>query len=76
MTEWQDISNAPEKTYVLVYVPDARDRAPKVQTARWNMSGNDKPIWIIGNQFAFDVGKPTHWMPLPPAPQNTTGETK
>jgi hypothetical protein len=29
---------------------------------------SDRDIWIIGDNFGFDLGKVSHWMPLPEYP--------
>lgn len=29
-----------------------------------------KDFWIVSGKFSFDVGHVTHWMPLPPPPEN------
>lgn len=58
---WQPISTAPKDgTYVLVYRPQLRDRGC-VCTERY-----DAPHWSSGD--CFWPGDPTHWMPLPAAP--------
>lgn len=27
-------------------------------------------FWIIGGRFDFDIGKATHWMPIPKPPKS------
>jgi len=60
MSEWQPIETAPAEGEFLVYMPEERNTF-QVMRKHPNVS-------IIGNVFAFDLTKPTHWMPLPPAP--------
>jgi hypothetical protein len=59
---WQPIETAPAEGKFLVYMPD-EDRQP-IQVARWHPK-----VKVIGGNFAFDMPKPTHWMPLPDAPK-------
>lgn len=59
---WQPIETAPREGSFLVYTPDER---LKVQGAHRNANG----VFVIGNSFAFDITRPTHWMLLPPAPK-------
>lgn len=61
-TSWQPIETAPEHGEFLVYMPDEPRR--KTQAAEWHPN-----VKVIGNHFAFDLTKPTHWMPLPEPPQ-------
>lgn len=30
---------------------------------------NNTDTWIVGNNFSFDIGKVTHWQPLPQSPK-------
>lgn len=70
MNEWQPIETAPrDKTTVLLFIPDARREKDKVQTGSCGKDMNKKDLWIIGNQFGFEVGRPTHWMSLPEPPK-------
>jgi hypothetical protein len=62
---WQPIETAPDSGVFLVYMPDERT---KFQVAKFHPN-----VRVIGNCFAFDITKPTHWMPLPEAP--TSKET-
>ena len=58
---WLPIETAPEEGQFLVYMPE--DKRCPIQVAKWHPN-----VKVIGNQFAFDQPKPTHWMPLPEAP--------
>ena len=58
---WMPIETAPEEGQFLVYMPE--DKRSPIQVAKWLPN-----VKVIGNQFAFDLHKPTHWMPLPEAP--------
>lgn len=63
--QWMPIETAPEFGEFLVYLPHER---VKIQTAKWHPNAK-----VIGNVFAFDMSKPTHYMPLP-APPTPAGE--
>jgi hypothetical protein len=60
--KWQHIRTAPAEGHFLVYMPKEMS---KVQAARKNRNG----VFIIGNNFAFDMSPATHWMPLPELPE-------
>jgi hypothetical protein len=69
--DWQPIETAPKDgTQILVYVPDGRREKDRVQAGSCARNLNKQDIWIIGNQFGFDVGEPTHWRPLPAPPRD------
>ncbi len=70
MGEWQPIATAPKDgTRVLVCCPGATE--PFV--AHWQV--HTAATWGIGNTWRDDadctVAEPTHWMPLPAAPEVT-----
>lgn len=67
---WQPIETAPARTEVLVYIPTAKTRP--VRTGRYGLESTGKRLWVYGGEFAFDVGKATHWMPLPQPPKEET----
>jgi hypothetical protein len=68
VSDWQPIENyPPENTDVIVFVPGAR-KTKQVGHWGWTM-GHDSKLWIIGDQFGFDVGKVTHWMEVPDDPE-------
>lgn len=67
MSDWQPIETAPEHGQFLVYMPEEPRR--KIQAAEWHPN-----VKVIGNHFAFDLTKPTHWMPLPDPPPTTSRE--
>ncbi len=58
---WQPIETAPKDGTFLVYMPNERI---KVQAARFHPN-----VKVIGGVFAFELTKPTHWMPLPEPPE-------
>lgn len=76
MSEWQPIETAPERKELLVLRRDGGMHVAKV-------SGYSKKYGILSADFGdascmffFPVGghkdaddAPTHWMPLPPAPE-------
>lgn len=63
--QWVPIADAPASCEVLVYMPEEKTQF-QVMRKRPNVT-------IIGNVFAFDLTKPTHYMPLPAAPQHQGG---
>lgn len=68
--EWRTIDSAPKDgAAVLVYVPEARTQTVgNIAVGAQRPMANGETMWIIGGHFAFDVGQPTHWMPLPNPP--------
>lgn len=62
--EWQPISSALRDGVFLVYMPD---ELRPYQTMYTNKNG----VAVIGGCFAFDLTKPTHWLPLPPPPKES-----
>lgn len=80
---WQCIESAPrDGTFILVYGPPVDDENVNIYQCRWadfhpdSMSGQ---LYALGEgrRGKFEVVirdfvhecKPTHWMPLPPAPE-------
>jgi hypothetical protein len=63
---WRPIETAPETGVFLVYMPEERT---KFQVANFHPN-----VRVIGNCFAFDLTKPSHWMPLPAAPEDSKKE--
>ena len=61
---WQPIETAPEAGDFLVYMPSARE-GRRIQAAQWHPN-----VKIIGGTFGFDNPEVTHWMPLPPPPED------
>jgi hypothetical protein len=70
MSEWKDIESAPKGESVLVFIPTAR--RDKVRLGRCGVTATGSLLWTYGGEFAFDVGKATHWQPLPPPPGSET----
>jgi hypothetical protein len=60
--QWLPIETAPLEGVFLVYMPT--DTRQPIQVAKWG-----RKIRVIGNVFDFDAKPPTHWHPLPAAPQ-------
>lgn len=59
---WQDISTAPrDMTFVVIHFDDGDSYVGRT---------SDGDYWTDtdGLDFAYGYAKPTHWMPLPPAP--------
>lgn len=72
-TGWRDIKDAPrDGTYVLVATadeflyPTSNFRPKRVFSAYFQAQAND---WVLEGQWAKD-DQPTHWMPLPPPPED------
>lgn len=59
--EWQPIATAPKEGSFLVHMSDGQMHVAKPLKGGTTL--------VIGGAFSFDRSeKPTHWMPLPPAP--------
>ena len=65
--QWQPISTAPRDGEFLVYLPE--------EHRKYQVMYRTERTSIIGGAFAFDMSKPTDWMPLP-APPAHPGEQK
>lgn len=63
---WQDISTAPRRGMFLVWLADPHDT---MGTSVGVMMRHPNVSFING-LFAFDLSKPTHWMPLPSPPDD------
>lgn len=62
---WQPIETAPAEGAFLVFMPTEREgKGIQPMCRRKNFS-------TIGDRFDFDCEPPTHWMPLPAAPEAT-----
>jgi hypothetical protein len=59
---WQPIEKAPKDGQFLVYLPNEHRQ---IQVMYRNSGSR---FAVIGGAFAFDLTKPTHWMPLPEPP--------
>jgi hypothetical protein len=57
--QWLDISSAPENTLILLYFPEVPERGNSL---------TQKPMWMI-DTIGNIHRKPTHWQPLPAAPE-------
>ena len=67
---WIDISKnkAPHDIDILVLIE--RERRGELMVKEMHVAHTNKSdLWIIGNQFGFDMGKVTHWMELPNLPK-------
>lgn len=65
--QWQPIETAPRDGEFLVYLPE--------EHRKYQVMYRTERTSIIGGAFAFDMSKPTDWMPLP-APPAHPGEQK
>jgi len=61
LNPWMPIESAPDEGSFLVYMPEEKR---KIQVAEYHPNVN-----TIGNNFAFDLTKPTHWCELPDDPK-------
>ena len=64
MSDWKDISTAPNGE-VLLYFPAKEQGHFKQHVA--------PPMVKVGYVSNFPFRLPTHWMPLPPAPNTPSG---
>lgn len=54
---------------VLVFVKKEIKKSKPVETyIRVGRRISERDIWIIGDDFGYNLGKVTHWMPLPENP--------
>jgi hypothetical protein len=84
MTGWQPIESAPKKSgqEVLLLVRVRAGIPFGMLVGHWMPGGHcieDHPAidggWYFWNGCMFDkASEPTHWMPLPPAPNSKGGE--
>jgi hypothetical protein len=74
MSEWQPIETAPTNESVLIFIPSARHYGEAIYRAllvdmgsgkRWHTSA-----LLVGRDVTPEY-TPTHWRPLPPAPEAT-----
>ena len=63
MSEWQPIESAPKNTEILVYTPIDGVVSSSYQHGCWQKLTR---VLMGGKE-----NDPTHWMPLPPAPEET-----
>ena len=62
--DWKPIESAPKDgTHLLLYYRFASER--RISEGRWSQHGN---CWVT---FDDPMVRATHWMPLPPPPQDT-----
>lgn len=68
MTDWQDISTAPEDgTPFQVWMPK-KSLGSHIHTAVFHPK-----LKTVGHHFLFDLeSQPTHWQPLPQPPEQET----
>lgn len=72
MSAWRPIATAPKDGHVLLFSPDAR--APGVfigSLATFEESGGPESYWIDSWTEVVSDADPTHWMPLPNAPETS-----
>lgn len=66
MSNWQPFNTAPEDDSFLVWLEEPHE-AMKSNVGIMRRHPNCS---FINGLFAFDLAKPTHWMPLPKAPED------
>ncbi len=59
---WQPIETQPKEGDYLVFIPT--ERRSKIQVCSARISGNGKPIRVIGSLFDFDARPATLWRPM------------
>lgn len=70
MTDWQPIETAPKDGKIIVWLAD--EGFPVIATWRVLDKGTDdqwEGFWIWEMDYGDDFHDLTHWMPLPPSPQ-------
>ena len=69
MSAWQPIETAPKDgEWFLAYWPECAPEDRYLAT-KWCVSDIDGDCWLDHAEQAYDDTQPTHWMPLPEAPQ-------
>ncbi len=76
MTDWQPISTAPRRCSILIA------GGTHMAIAEWDVTEDDVVEWwttddllpIDPNGWHLTKWKPTHWMHLPPIPDDTLGD--
>lgn len=73
MREWRPIDTAPKDgTPILAFIPDA-DPEERIYVLRWDKHyAGDGPWlyrWTEAGGEGYQTYAPTHWMPLPAAPE-------
>lgn len=54
---------------VIVFIPELLLDSDKDRSIMVGHTMDKKgDVWIIGNNFSFDIGEPTHWRPRPNKP--------
>lgn len=72
MDKWRDIETAPRDGFVLLWLP-GRVRCAVGQWDNDKFSKRPRPFWNWHtSREECRVFSPTHWMPLPPPPQEPT----
>lgn len=66
---WQPIETAPKDNAILLYCPGTY-QARKIFMAKWHQPGNasNPGFWAPYDGIKARLANPTHWMPLPEAP--------
>lgn len=59
---WISVDERKPEGLCLVYLTESALRS------RFHVALYSEKVAIIGGHFAFDMPKPTHWMPLPETP--------
>ena len=67
MDDWRRFETVPDEGHVLVWLPEPH-LGSHIHTMRLGKAAT------IGSLFAWDVGKPTHWRPLPDGPADALQE--
>lgn len=73
LPKWIDVKGRmPEEgqlVTVFYYKYNDPERA-KIGTAELMPNQKVPKIWVVDSFFSWDIGTPTHWMPLPQPPQH------
>lgn len=68
---WEPAATCPYGQYVLVSYAGGITIAQRVRTGASSVLGPDYDMWP--DQGGAYIGRPSHWMPLPPPPGQPVG---
>jgi hypothetical protein len=83
--DWLPIETAPKDATPVILAVTGGPRGPVLGEARWHDDDYGGDWWWAGTSpgdygcssiSEIQFGKPTHWMPMPPAPKDQCGQTE
>lgn len=75
MSRWKDFSDRPDDSCRVLWlykVAHPKSWGYAVASGRWHKMEDGRLAYQEDFESDEDYGKPTHWMPLPPPPQEET----